>query len=63
VKGIEDEELIRRSLPDYEILGFLPEQEEIVTADRAARRAYDDINTAPPELFAIVEKLTAMKKR
>ena len=62
VKGIEDEELIRSSLPDYEIIGFLPEQEEIVAADRGARRAFDDIRSAPPALFAIVEKLTAMKK-
>lgn len=62
VKGREDEELIRSSLPDYEIIGFLPEQEEIVAADRGARRAFDDIRSAPPALFAIVEKLTAMKK-
>ena len=62
VKGLEDEELIRSSLPDYQIIGFLPEQEEIVTADRGARRAFDDIRSAPPELFAIVEKLMAMKK-
>ncbi len=62
VKGIEDEELIRSSLPDYEIIGFLPEQEEIVSADRGARRAFDDIRSAPPALFAIVEKLMAMKK-
>jgi CO dehydrogenase maturation factor len=62
VKGREDEELIRNSLPDYQIIGFLPEQEEIVAADRGARRAYDDIRSAPKELFAIVEKLKAMKK-
>jgi CO dehydrogenase maturation factor len=62
VKGREDEELIRSSLSDYEIIGFLPEQEEIVAADRGARRAFDDIRSAPPALFAIVEKLTAMKK-
>ena len=62
VKGLEDEELIRSSLPDYQIIGFLPEQEEIVAADRGARRAFDDIRSAPPALFAIVDKLTAMKK-
>ena len=62
VKGLEDEELIRSSLPDYQIIGFLPEQEEIVAADREARRAFDDIRSAPPALFAIVDKLTAMKK-
>jgi CO dehydrogenase maturation factor len=62
VNNLEDEELIRKSLPDFEILGFLPEHEEIVAADRAGKRAFDDITTAPKELFDIVEKLTAMKK-
>jgi CO dehydrogenase maturation factor len=62
VKGIEDEELIRSSLPDYQIIGFLPEQEEIVNSDRGGRRAFEDIRSAPEELFAIVEKLMAMKK-
>ena len=62
VKGVEDEELIRSSLPDFPIIGFLPEQEEIVASDRGARRAFDDIRAAPKELFAIVDKLTALKK-
>jgi CO dehydrogenase maturation factor len=62
VKGIADEELIRSSLPDYQIIGFLPEQEEIVHSDRDGRRAFEDIRSAPEELFAIVEKLMAMKK-
>jgi CO dehydrogenase maturation factor len=62
VTGVEDEDLIRSSLADFEIIGFLPEQDEIVAADRGARRAYDDIHTAPRELFAIVEKLIAMKR-
>jgi CO dehydrogenase maturation factor len=62
VNGPEDEKLIRQSLPDFEILGFVPEQQEIVEADRAGRRAFDDIAMAPRELFAIVDKLAAMKK-
>ncbi len=62
VTGVEDEDLIRSSLADFEIIGFLPEQDEIVAADRGARRAFDDIHTAPRELFAIVEKLIAMKR-
>lgn len=62
VKGIEDEELIRSSLPDYQIIGFLPEQDEVVNADRDGRRAFEDIHSAPKELFAIVEKLLALRK-
>ncbi|KJR97007.1 MAG: carbon monoxide dehydrogenase [Desulfobulbaceae bacterium BRH_c16a] len=61
VNNEDDRELIRSSLGSFEILGFLPEHEEIVAADRGARRAFDDIREAPGELFEIVEKLTAMK--
>lgn len=61
VNNEDDRELIRSSLGSFEILGFLPEHEEIVAADRGARRAFDDIREAPRELFEIVEKLTAMK--
>lgn len=61
VKGAEDEEIIRQSLSDFEIIGFIPEQDEIVNADRAGRRAFDDITQAPKELFDIVGKLTALK--
>ncbi len=62
VNGPEDEELIRQSLADFEIIGFVPEQQEVVAADRAGRRAFENITEAPKELFAIVEKLVAMKK-
>lgn len=62
VKDKEDEELIRSSLPDFQILGFLPEQAEIVDADRGGRRAFESLANAPKELFAIVDKLAAMKK-
>ncbi len=62
VKDKEDEELIRSSLPDFQILGFLPEQAEIVDADRGGRRAFEDLANAPKDLFAIVDKLVAMKK-
>ena len=62
VNGPEDEKLIRQSLSEFEFIGFVPEQKEIVEADRAGRRAFDDITCAPKELFDIVEKLSAMKK-
>lgn len=61
VNGPEDEKLIRESLSDFEIIGFIPEQDEIVNADRAGRRAFEDITHAPKELFDVVGKLSAMK--
>lgn len=62
VRDKEDEQLIRDSLTGFEILGYLPEDDEIVAADREARRPFEDIRNAPKELFAVVEKLVAMKK-
>lgn len=50
VRNKEDEELIRSSLPDFEIIGCLPEQEEIVTSDRDGTRPFENIDDAPPEL-------------
>jgi CO dehydrogenase maturation factor len=61
VKGAEDEQLIRETLPDFEIIGFLHEQNEIIEADRAGRRAFEDISDAPKELYDVVAKLSAMK--
>ncbi|MGB3224548.1 MAG: AAA family ATPase [Desulforhopalus sp.] len=61
VKNAEDEQLIRETLSDFEIIGFLPEQNEIIEADRAGRRAFDDISDAPKELYDVVAKLSAMK--
>lgn len=62
VQGPEDEQIIRESLSDFEFIGFIPEQEEIVNADRAGRRAFEDIASAPKELFDVVQKLSEMKQ-
>lgn len=62
VKDEADQELIRQSLADFEILGFLPEDEEIVTADREGRRPFEDIAKAPESLFSIVNTLISLKK-
>jgi CO dehydrogenase maturation factor len=62
VKGQEDEDLIRNSLPEYEILGFLPEMPEIITADRAGVRPFENIYDAPKPLFDIADKLQAMNQ-
>jgi CO dehydrogenase maturation factor len=61
VKNIEDEELIRDSLGDFEILGFLPENDEIVDADRSGVRPFESIDNIPSAVFDIVNKLENMK--
>lgn len=57
VKNSDDEQLIKDSLQGFEILGFIPEHDEIVAADREGRRPFDDINQAPEELFQIIKKI------
>jgi CO dehydrogenase maturation factor len=61
VRNEEDEELIRTSLADFEIIGCLPEEDEIVDADRYGRRPFDDIDTAPAPLFSVVAELQKYK--
>lgn len=62
VKETEDEELIRQSFQDMEILGFIPEMAEISDADRRGVRPFDqDIEAAPQALKDIVKKLLLLK--
>ena len=61
VKDGEDEKLIRDSLADFEILGFVPEHEEIVSADRDGVRPFNTVGDIPPEIFEIVDRLENMK--
>jgi len=57
IKTMEEEEFIKNSLSDFEILGFLPDDEKIREFDREGLPPYPDLSTAPPSLFKIVEKL------
>ena len=60
VRSEEDKQLIKDSMPDYEILGFIPETDEIVLSDRNGTRPFDDITKIPDELKEITLKLIAM---
>ncbi|MCK5348247.1 MAG: AAA family ATPase [Desulfobacula sp.] len=57
VRNEEDKKLIQDSMPDYEILGFIPEMDEIADADRDGIRPYDDITQIPEELKEVTKKL------
>lgn len=62
VRNEEDRELVRSSLEDFEIIGFLPEHDEIVDADRYGRRPFENVNDAPPELFDIAAGLKSYRE-
>jgi CO dehydrogenase maturation factor len=53
VDDAADEELIRTTLSDFEIIGCLPELAEINRADRTGARPFADISGAPPQLAEI----------
>ncbi len=63
VRNSEDEALIRNTLPDHEILGFIPEMEEIVSSDRDGVRPFENINDAPAEVFEIAKRLVAFQTK
>jgi len=62
VRSEKDKDLIKESLPDFEILGFLPEIEEIFESDRRGVRPFDDITKIPAELRQLAEKIVALDK-
>ena len=57
VRSREDEQLIKESMPDYKILGFIPEHDEIANSDRNGTRPFDDISTIPEELKKVTKEL------
>lgn len=62
VRNDEDKKLIQESMSEYEILGFIPEMDEIVTSDRDGTRPFDDITTIPEELKQVTQKLIDLAK-
>jgi CO dehydrogenase maturation factor len=56
-----DEELIRSSMPDFEIIGFIPEAAEIVSADRLGKRPYENIGEVPEQLIAAADRLKSFR--
>ncbi|MFO8241236.1 MAG: hypothetical protein R6T90_09610, partial [Dissulfuribacterales bacterium] len=62
VRSEQDKTLIKDSMPDYEILGFLPEMDEIVQADRNGTRPFNDPRNIPEAVKTITEKLMTLEK-
>lgn len=60
VRSKADEELIANALPDFEIIGFLPEYDEIAEADRNGVRPFDDITTIPEALKQLTTKILSL---
>ncbi len=60
VRDEQDQKLIAEAFSAHTILGYLPEMDEIVAADREGRRPFENIKDAPQELFAIAEKLSSL---
>ncbi len=56
VKNQADEDLIRESLSDFEIIGFLPEMEEIINSDRKGIRPFEDPSTIPEAFKTIAQR-------
>lgn len=60
VRNSDDEKRIRESLSDFEIIGCLPEFDEVAEADRNGVRPFDDINTAPDEIKNLAAKFLTL---
>ncbi|MFU8768710.1 MAG: ArsA-related P-loop ATPase [Desulfotignum sp.] len=63
VTSEEDKALIKESMPDYRILGFIPEMDAVIQADRDGTRPFDDSANIPEEVKAVTRKLMALDVR
>lgn len=61
VNDEQDEELIRSTMTDFEIIGFIPEAAEIVSADRLGRRPFENIDEVPVQLRAAADRLKSLR--
>jgi len=61
VNDEQDVELIRSSMPDFEIIGFIPEAAEVVSADRLGKRPYENIGEVPEQLIAAADRLKSFR--
>ncbi len=57
VRGPEDEALIREALSEFEILGFLPEMDELIQADRKGVRPFENLDELPESVHVLAERL------
>ncbi len=61
-RGPEDEALLRESLPDFEVIGTIPEMEDVIQADRDAKRPFENIEEAPKPLFDLAERVLTLSR-
>ncbi len=60
IRSKADKQLIKESMPDYEIIGFIHEHDEIVNSDRDGTCPFEDITKIPEELKQVTKKLIAL---
>lgn len=57
IRGPGDEAFLRKSLPDFTFLGFLPYDEALIEADLAGRSPFDMETTAKSKITDMIEAL------
>lgn len=60
VRNEDDKKLIEETMTDYEVIGYIPELDEVVASDRSGDRPFDDINAIPNELKEVTQKLVRL---
>ncbi len=57
IRSPKDEEFLRKHLPDFEFLGFLPYDDTLIEADLSGASPYDTATTAKQVVAGIIDKL------
>ncbi|MEW5726134.1 MAG: carbon monoxide dehydrogenase, partial [Thermodesulfobacteriota bacterium] len=57
IRGQRDKDFLTQTLPEFEFLGFLPFDEQVIEADLAAASPYDRDSALKAEVGRILERL------
>ncbi len=62
ISSEEDRKIIEESLQGFDIIGYVPEVDDIARSDRDGIRPFDDDQIFPQEILAIAQKLLDLNK-
>jgi CO dehydrogenase maturation factor len=57
IRGLKDEDFLKKHLPDFEYLGSIPYDDSLIEADLAGNSPYDTANLSKDAVGNMVQRL------
>jgi len=60
IRNEADKKLVAESMEGFEVIGYIPEHDEIIDSDREGKRPFENIKDVPEELNKLADKLISL---